>query len=117
MFFEPRIWEKGQQIALSPCAVVEGEGYAAALQQAGIALYGGCMGYADTAVEDLLAGNLTYNPNVRCNHHDHHGEGHTCGQPRMIGGGVNFTRQGERGEAGRKLRRLRWFLPASLPQR
>ena len=33
MFFEPRIWEKGQQIALSPCAVVEGEGYAAAVVQ------------------------------------------------------------------------------------
>ena len=33
MFFEPRIWEKGQRIALSPCAVVEGEGYAAAVVQ------------------------------------------------------------------------------------
>ena len=49
-----------------------------ALAEAGIALYGGCMGYADTAVEDLLAGTLTFNPNVRCNHHDHHGEGHNC---------------------------------------
>ena len=56
-----------------------GGGAQAALQQAGIALYGGCFGYADTAVEDLLAGNLRYNPNVRCNHHDH-GEDHNCGE-------------------------------------
>ena len=57
-----------------------GGGAQAALQQAGIALYGGCSGEADTAVEDLLSGNLRFNPNVRCNHHDHHGEGHSCGE-------------------------------------
>ena len=56
-----------------------GGGAQMALQQAGIALYGGCSGDADAAVEDLLAGTLRFNPNVRCNHHDHHGEGHTCG--------------------------------------
>lgn len=56
-----------------------GGGAQMALQQAGIALYGGCSGEADAAVEDLLAGNLRFNPNVRCDHHDHHGEGHTCG--------------------------------------
>ena len=56
-----------------------GGGAQMALQQAGIALYGGCSGDADTAVEDLLSGTLRFNPNVRCNHHDHHGEGHTCG--------------------------------------
>ena len=56
-----------------------GGGAQAALQQAGIALYGGCFGYADTAVEDLLAGDLRYNPNVRCNHHGH-GEDHNCGE-------------------------------------
>ena len=55
-----------------------GGGAQMALQQAGIALYGGCSGDADAAVADLLAGNLRYNPNVRCNHHDHHGEGHNC---------------------------------------
>ena len=54
-----------------------GGGARMALQEAGIALYGGCMGYADAAVEDLLAGNLSYNPNVQCNHHDH-GEDHNC---------------------------------------
>ena len=57
-----------------------GGGAQMALQQAGIALYGGCSGDADAAVEDLLAGTLRFNPNVRCNHHDHHGEGHTCGE-------------------------------------
>ena len=57
-----------------------GGGAQVALQQAGIALYGGCSGDADAAVADLLAGTLHFNPNVRCNHHDHeHGEGHTCG--------------------------------------
>ena len=56
-----------------------GGGAQMALQQAGIQLYGGCFGYADTVVEDFLAGTLRYNPNVRCDHHDHHGEGHTCG--------------------------------------
>ena len=57
-----------------------GGGAQMALQQAGIALYGGCSGDADAAVADLLAGNLRFNPNVQCSHHDHHhGEGHTCG--------------------------------------
>ena len=55
-----------------------GGGAQMALAEAGIALYGGCMGDADEAVTDLLAGNLRFNPNVRCNHHDHHGEGHNC---------------------------------------
>ncbi len=56
-----------------------GGGAQMALAEAGIALYGGCSGDADTAVLDLLAGNLRYNPNVRCNHHDHHGGSHNCG--------------------------------------
>ena len=56
-----------------------GGGAQMALAEAGIQLYGGCAGDADAAVADFLAGNLRFNPNVRCNHHDHHGEGHTCG--------------------------------------
>ena len=56
-----------------------GGGAQMALVEAGIALYGGCSGDADAAVTELLAGTLRFNPNVRCNHHDHHGEGHTCG--------------------------------------
>ena len=27
----------------------------------------------------LAAGELDFSPNVRCDHHDHHGEGHSCG--------------------------------------
>ena len=56
-----------------------GGGAQMALAQAGIRLYGGCFGYADTAVEDFLADNLRFNPNVKCDHHDHHSEGHSCG--------------------------------------
>ena len=57
-----------------------GGGAQMALAAAGIDLYGGASGDADQAVEALLAGNLTYNPNVQCSHHEHaHGEGHTYG--------------------------------------
>ncbi len=57
-----------------------GGGAQAALSAAGIELYGGVSGDADKAVAEFLAGNLAYNPNVQCNHHEHHhGEGHTCG--------------------------------------
>ena len=56
-----------------------GGGAQAALANAGIKLYGGVSGSADDAVAAFLAGRLGYDPNVRCDHHDHHGEGHTCG--------------------------------------
>jgi len=58
-----------------------GGGAQIALAEAGIRLFGGVSGSCDAAVEALLAGTLGYNPDVRCNHHDHeHGEGeHTCG--------------------------------------
>ena len=57
-----------------------GGGAQMALAAAGIRLFGGVSGNADAAVEALLSGTLDFNPNVKCNHHDHHhGEGHTCG--------------------------------------
>ncbi len=57
-----------------------GGGAQAALREAGIVLYGGVSGKADDAVKAFLAGELSFNPNVTCNHHDHeHGEGHSCG--------------------------------------
>ena len=57
-----------------------GGGAQMALAAAGVKLYGGVSGNADAAVEALISGNLAFNPNVQCNHHDHHhGEGHTCG--------------------------------------
>ena len=57
-----------------------GGGAQMALAAANIQLYGGVRGNADAAVEALIAGNLAFNPDVHCDHHDHHhGEGHTCG--------------------------------------
>ena len=56
-----------------------GGGAQMALAEAGIKLYGGGSGSADGAAQALAEGKLAYNPAVRCDHHDHHGEGHTCG--------------------------------------
>jgi len=55
-----------------------GGGAQMALSDAGIQLYGGVSGDADDAVNALLAGELNYNPCVRCSHHDH-GHDHACG--------------------------------------
>ena len=59
-----------------------GGGAQMALAEAGIKLYGGVSGNADAAVAALLAGNLGYDPDVHCDHHDHaHGDGaHACGE-------------------------------------
>ena len=52
-----------------------------ALGRFGIKVYGGVTGDADAAVEAFLRGELNYNPDARCSHHDaHHGEGHECGE-------------------------------------
>ena len=56
-----------------------GGGAQMALSDVGIRLYGGVSGNADAVAEALVAGKLDFNPNVRCDHHDHHGEGHSCG--------------------------------------
>ena len=57
-----------------------GGGAQTALKEAGITLYGGVRGSADAAVVAFLSNKLSFNPDVRCDHHDHeHGEGHTCG--------------------------------------
>ena len=58
-----------------------GGGAQMALADAGIKLYGGVRGDCDAAVEAYLANNLGYNPNVKCDHHDHeHNDGaHSCG--------------------------------------
>lgn len=57
-----------------------GGGARMALDSVGIKLYGGVSGDADQAVEALLAGNLDFNPDVRCSHHDErHHDGHNCG--------------------------------------
>ena len=56
-----------------------GGGAQMALAEANIRLLGGVQGSADAAVEAFLSGSLAYDPNVHCDHHDHHGEGHDCG--------------------------------------
>lgn len=56
-----------------------GGGALTALAEAGIRLYGGVSGDADTAVTELLSGKLNYNPDVQCSHHEHHGENNSCG--------------------------------------
>ena len=58
-----------------------GGGAQAALAEVGIKLCGGVSGDADGAVDALLAGNLGYDPNVRCDYHNHEqGEGgYACG--------------------------------------
>lgn len=55
-----------------------GGGAQMALANAGIRLYGGVAGSADDAVQALLDGQLAFDPDVHCDHHDH-GEGHSCG--------------------------------------
>lgn len=57
-----------------------GGGAQAALAEAGIRLYGGVSGSADEAVKALIGGNLAFNPDVRCSHHEHHGDAHKCGE-------------------------------------
>lgn len=70
---------KTLNVAVLICGGIGG-GAQAALAENGIMLYGGVSGNADDAVKALLDGTLMFNPNVKCNHHDHeHGEGHTCG--------------------------------------
>ena len=58
-----------------------GGGAQMALTENGIKLYGGVSGNADEAVNAFVAGNLAFNPDVHCEHHDHEhgGESHTCG--------------------------------------
>ena len=56
-----------------------GGGAKTALSAEGIRLYGGVSGSADAAVEDLLAGKLGFDPDVRCSQHGSHEHGGTCG--------------------------------------
>ena len=58
-----------------------GGGAQMALSNAGIKLFGGVQGNADKAVEAYLNDALQYDPDAKCDHHDHeHGEDHTCGE-------------------------------------
>lgn len=58
-----------------------GGGAQAALAAAGIRLYGGVSGQADAAVQALIRGELNFDPDVHCDHHDHqHETAHACGE-------------------------------------
>lgn len=67
----------GMHVQVLICGGIGG-GARTALAQAGIELYPGASGDADTAVQALLTGSLNYDPNTVCQHH-HHEEGHACG--------------------------------------
>ena len=68
---------KAENVSVLICGGIGG-GAKDALFAAGILLYGGVMGDADKAVSDYLNGTLIFNPEVKCNHHDHDHE-HSCG--------------------------------------
>jgi len=58
-----------------------GGGAQMALAEAGIKLFGGVCGDADKAVEAYLNDTLAYDPDAKCDHHEHeHIDGHTCGE-------------------------------------
>lgn len=59
-----------------------GGGAQTALAEMGIRFYGGVSGNAAEAVNALLTGKLKFEQNVRCAHHEHHGESHPCGEDR-----------------------------------
>ncbi len=67
---------KDQGVDVLICGGIGG-GARNALAAAGIRLFPGASGDADAQVESFLAGNLNYNPDTVCSHHEHHGE-HEC---------------------------------------
>ena len=50
-----------------------GMGAQMALADAGVKLYAGVQGSADEAAKALAEGRLEYDPEARCDHHEHHG--------------------------------------------
>jgi len=56
-----------------------GQGARTALSDAGIELYPGVSGDADSAVSAFISGTLSYDPDTVCKSH-HHSAGHSCGE-------------------------------------
>ncbi len=62
-----------------------GGGARSSLSAAGVAVFPGVNGSADSAVESFLGGSLIYNPDTQCSHHHEdghhecHHDGGTCG--------------------------------------
>lgn len=67
---------KNEGVEILICGGI-GAGAQNALKNASIKYFGGVSGNADNAVIAYLTGKLDYNPDVKCDHHDHD-EGHTC---------------------------------------
>ena len=68
---------KEHQVDVLICGGIGG-GARMALAEANIQLYGGVAGNANAAVQAFLTGELEYDPDVKCDHHDH-AAGHVCG--------------------------------------
>lgn len=63
-----------------------GMGAKNALAEAKIEVFGGVTGSCDEAVESYLKGVLNYDPEAKCDHHDHnHGEDHDCSDHECAG--------------------------------
>ena len=77
-----------------------GMGAQTALAEAGIKLYAGVSGSADAAAKALAEGTLAYDPDAKCDHHEHHGEGHDCGHHHGEGHGCGGHRYGEAHRCG-----------------
>ena len=57
-----------------------GMGARMALEELGIELLPGVSGNADAVVKEYISGDLSFDPNTVCHHHEHeHEEGHECG--------------------------------------
>ncbi len=56
-----------------------GGGAQNALTEAGIKWFGGVKGDCNSAVISYLVGKLQYNPDAKCDHHDHDHGDHNCG--------------------------------------
>lgn len=75
-----------------------GGGAQMALSEAGIELYAGVSGSADEAVRAFAEGRLSFAAEANCDHHGHHGEGHSCGEHGHHGEGYSCGEHGHHGE-------------------
>ncbi|MCI9141098.1 MAG: dinitrogenase iron-molybdenum cofactor biosynthesis protein [Lachnospiraceae bacterium] len=75
-----------------------GGGAQMALAEAGIELYAGVSGSADEAARAFAEGRLSFAAEANCDHHGHHGEGHSCGDHGHHGEGHSCGDHGHHGE-------------------
>ncbi len=70
---------KEQGVSVLICGGIGG-GAQNALTDADIKWYGGVKGDCNQAVISYLVGKLDYNPDAKCDHHDHEHGDHNCGE-------------------------------------